>query len=211
MYETLRSRLHFSVLSLYPLVKLQKQQEKGAKWLSFAPFQSEFDSVFYLLLLLSACFLFHHWQLRHTQTRCLARVSWERSQPQFKRWSRARMKKCDCCHYVWRLAWRGLALSPVWDAPPVPKWASHKCEREWRGGLSGCGGESKQLWGDENLPAQRQNKQRASRPPINHCCVTGAIGSGAVQLNPSWQWGACARASNCNPLKVLPLSRWIAS
>lgn len=44
-------------------------------------------------------------------------------------------------------------------------------------GAVGCaGGDSKQLRGDENLPTRQQNKQGASRPPINHCCVTGAIG-----------------------------------
>lgn len=135
-----------SVLSLYPLVKLQKRQEKRVKWLCFAPFQSEFVIWFclFLLLLLFACFLFHKWQRvkkgsRHTLTCSLAAVGWGISQPQFKRWSRAGMRKYDRCHYVWRLAWRGLALSPVWDTLPVPKLASHECERR--------PGEGAEQWG----------------------------------------------------------------
>lgn len=131
--------LPYAVLSLYPLVKLQKRQEKEDKWLSFAPFQSElwccdFNSAFYLLLLF-ACFLFHNWQLvkRGCATRRHAvwlqssagEVSRSSSVGAVRRW-----KKCDRCHYVWRLAWRGLALSPVWDARPVPKSASHKCESQ---------------------------------------------------------------------------------
>lgn len=79
------------------------------------------------------------------------------------------MRKYDRCHYVWQLAWRGLALSPVWDTPPVPKLASHECERrpgegaeQWgaRGGTASSFGEMRICQRDSKTnrgPAGRQS------------------------------------------------------
>lgn len=128
-----------ALLSFIPLSPCKVAEKNGERGLSDWALYHSTQSLWFWLCLLSTVVvcLFSVSQLTacqerlcHTQTCCLAAVGFGRSQPQFKRWSRARMKKCDRCHYVWRLAWRGLALSSVWDAPPVPKSALHRCESQ---------------------------------------------------------------------------------
>lgn len=111
-------------------------------------------------------------RLRHTQTCCLAAGEVSRSS---SIGSCARMKKCDRCHYVWRLAWRGLALSPLWEARPVPKLASHKCESQADEGAE-QGGSWGVRWAEEEAlgrwePASATAKQTEGQQAADQSLV----------------------------------------